>query len=553
VWKLPRWLIAFVAAVVAADVAGIVVASSRVTVGFHDLTLFGLLLACDVAGLELTRQAGESSGIAKDMHAVWELPVAILLPPAYAALSPIIRIALTQWRVRQGFLHRRVFSAAALGLSYLAASLAFHRLASGVLGPVADPVRHGFAWMMLVAACGLVQRLVNSSLVLTAVKGSDPTVRVRDVQFGREPLYNDLTELCLAVLVAFGVASSPVALLFAFPFATLPLRALRHAQLVSDSRTDSKTGLLNARTWEREAAEAVARAVRSGVPLAVAVLDLDWFKSVNDTYGHLFGDEVLRQIGRCLPSALREYDLAGRFGGEEFVLLLPHTRAVDAFRAADRVRSRIAGLPLRAPDGAIVRVTASVGVAALDAGSRRELTELLAMADAALYRAKRGGRNQVQMISTSRGLCAVSGIDDGVAGDGDGSAGGTVSMGGLAAEPGPEPRPGPGPGPGPGPPQAITRSGLSGRGHRTPDWPAALACNAAGAWRGPFAEPAPGGDHSAKERGAHHDAWPGRPRGLRGWSRADGHVRHVRPRRRQREHRDHPRCPRRRDHPARHR
>jgi diguanylate cyclase (GGDEF)-like protein len=430
-----------VAVVVAADAAGTVFAVSRASLRVHDLILFGLLLACDVAGLELTRRAGESAGIAKDMHAVWELPVAILLPLAYAPITPIIRIALTQWRVRQGPLHRRVFSAAALGLSYLAASIVFHRLAGAVIG-AADPARHGFAWMMIVAAGGVVQRLVNSVLVLTAVKGADPAIRVRDVQFGREPLYNDVTELCLAVLVAFGVASSPVALLFAFPFATLPLRALRHAQLVSDSRTDSKTGLLNARTWEREAADAVTRAVRAGAPLAVAVLDLDWFKSVNDTHGHLFGDEVLRQIGRCLPSALREYDLAGRFGGEEFVVLLPQTRAVDAFRAADRIRSRIANLPLRAPDGEFVRVTASVGVAALDAGSRRELNELLSAADAALYRAKRGGRNQVHMISTSRGLSAVSGLDS------------TFGTGFGGVRPGPLPAQ-------PASPEVITQSGLS--------------------------------------------------------------------------------------------
>jgi diguanylate cyclase (GGDEF)-like protein len=202
----------------------------------------------------------------------------------------------------------------------------------------------------------------------------------------------------------------------ALPVLVLLQRSLSHAQLLNDSRTDAKTGLLNARTWEREATAEVARAVRARTPLAVAVLDIDWFKLVNDTYGHLFGDEVLREIARCLPGVLREYDLAGRFGGEEFVLLLPHTRAVDAFRIADRVRDHISGLSLHTPDGQAVRVSVSVGVAALDAGSRRELSDLLAAADAALYRAKRDGRDQVQMISTSRGLSAVgartaSGVD----------------------------------------------------------------------------------------------------------------------------------------------
>jgi hypothetical protein len=94
------------------------------------------------------------------------------------------------------------------------------------------------------------------------------------------------------------------------------------------------------------------------------------------------------------------------------VLLLPFTRAVDAFRVADRVRGRIAALPLNAPGGEAVQVTASVGVAALEGGSRRELTELMAAADAALYRAKQSGRNQVQMLSPTRGLSATSGLGE---------------------------------------------------------------------------------------------------------------------------------------------
>jgi diguanylate cyclase (GGDEF)-like protein len=222
--------------------------------------------------------------------------------------------------------------------------------------------------------------------------------------------------LCIGTLLTFGVARNIFLAPVTLPVLVLLQRSLSHARLLNESRTDPKTDLLNARTWEREATAEVARAVRARVALAVAVLDIDWFKVVNDTYGHLFGDEVLKEIAHCLPGVLREYDSAGRFGGEEFVLLLPHTRAVDAFRIADRIRDHISGLSLSAPDGQAVQVTVSVGVAALDAGSRRELSELLSAADAAMYRAKRDGRNQVQMISTSRGLSAVgartaSGVD----------------------------------------------------------------------------------------------------------------------------------------------
>ena len=416
IWALPRWLSVFIVGAVVLDAAGFGFAASGPLGDRHDLVVFGLLLACDVAGVELTRRAGEQDGIARDMHALWELPVALLLPLVYAPILPIVRLALTQWRVRRGPPHRRVFSACALGLSYFAAGLVFRAVGTHVAGLTpaglgggltADPFRHGVAWMLAAATAGVVQRLVNATLVLTAAKGADPAIRLRTVQFSREPLYNDAAELCLSVLVAFGVASTPIAVLFAVPFAALPLRAVRHAQLVTDARTDSKTGLLNARAWQEEAAVELSRAVHAGQPLAVALLDLDWFKHVNDTYGHLFGDEVLREIGACVPGALRDYDLAGRFGGEEFIMVLPRTRAVDAIRVADRVRDRIAALPLRAPGGEPVQVTASVGVAALEGGARRELRELMAAADAALYRAKRGGRNQVQMLSTSRGLCAT--------------------------------------------------------------------------------------------------------------------------------------------------
>jgi diguanylate cyclase (GGDEF)-like protein len=226
-------------------------------------------------------------------------------------------------------------------------------------------------------------------------------------------VHNDATELCAALLVAVGLTISALTLIIALPLTTLLQRSFRHARLLSEAREDSKTGLLNAATWEREAVAEVARAVRTSSPLAVALLDLDRFKQINDTYGHLIGDEVLRHVADTMTGLLREYDLAGRFGGEEFVMLLPQTRAPDAFKIADRVRAHIARLPIFTTGNEPVSVSVSIGVAALDAGSSRELTELLAAADAALYRAKASGRNQVQMISTSRGLSAVrSPVDD---------------------------------------------------------------------------------------------------------------------------------------------
>jgi diguanylate cyclase (GGDEF)-like protein len=419
IWELPRWLTAFIVGITLADAAILTAEASRLTIRTHDLELFAALLACIAATVELTRRVGENAGFIKDVHAVWELPLALLLPLAYAPIAPVIRFTLIQWRVRRAPLYRRVFSAAAIGMSYIAAALVFHALIRLVHGAASNPAGHALVVMSIVTACAAMHWIINQILIITAVKGSDPTASLREMQFSREPMYNDLTELCVAVLVTFCVTASMIALAFAFPFVTLLQRSFRHARLLRDSRVDSKTGLLNAATWERESAAEVARAVRTKSPLAVAMLDIDRFKAINDTYGHLVGDQVIKEIAHTLNTLLRHYDLAGRFGGEEFSLLLPQTRAVDAFRIAERVRANIAGLSIiaaGAAGGERVHVTVSIGVAALDSGSERELTDLMAAADAALYRAKRCGRDQVQMISTTRGLSAASSTSRGING-----------------------------------------------------------------------------------------------------------------------------------------
>ena len=405
-WTLPRWLAAAVSFAVLSDLAAIGVAAAMVRLRPRDLILFGLLVGCIAVTVELTRQVGENKGLIKDVYGAWALPAAILLPPVYVLVMTIIHYALLQWRVRRIALYKRSYSAAIVGLSFAAAGVTFRWIYHGAL-PVTGETMRGLAWCLALIIALLAHTVVNKSLMMIALKGSDPLIQIRSTFFAREPLYNDLAELCIGALVAYAVSTNIFLALLSLPLVALLQRSLRHAQLLNESRTDPKTGLLNARTWEHEAEAEVTRAVRARMALAVAVLDIDWFKRVNDTYGHLFGDEVLKEIARCLPGVLREYDLAGRFGGEEFVLLLPHTRAVDAFRIADRVRDHISGLSLHTSDGQVVRVTVSVGVAALDAGSRRKLSELLAAADAALYRAKRDGRNQVQMISTTRGLSAV--------------------------------------------------------------------------------------------------------------------------------------------------
>ena len=318
-------------------------------------------------------------------------------------------------------MHRRVFSAAAVGLSYGLASVGFHAVGGLVLGPgvLSDPGRYSHAqvaaWLLAVAAAGVLQWAANLAMVLPAIKCSDPCLRIRDMIFDRERVQNDVAELSVAVLVTFGVATSLVTIVFALPFVTLLQRSMRHAQLLHASRMDSKTGLLNAGTWEREAASEVARAVRTRSPLALILIDVDHFKMVNDLHGHLAGDKALRAIAHVFRIFLRDYDLAGRFGGEEFAVLLPQTSAADARHIAERVRLHIAETPIGISDDPAavpVRITVSMGVAALGQTWERttgsQLTDLLAGADRALYQAKNAGRNHVVMVTDTETVGTVA-------------------------------------------------------------------------------------------------------------------------------------------------
>jgi diguanylate cyclase (GGDEF)-like protein len=407
VWELPRWLAIFVFAVPAICAAAVGVAGWAAHYSLRDVLLFGALLVCIAATVELTKRSGENAGVIKDVYAVWDLPIAILLPPVFALLAPLVQYGLTQHRIRRIPAHRRWFSAAAVSLSYGAASLAFHQVAaphpgSAVLGPAG----HVSAWLIAVAAAAIVQWAVNQALVLPAIKSADPCLRLREMLFARERVQNDVAEICVAVLVTLGVTITPLTIVFALPFVTLLQRSVRHAQLLNASRIDSKTGLLNAGTWEREAASEVARAVRTRTPLALVLIDVDHFKLVNDLHGHLAGDRALRAIARTFRIFLRDYDLAGRFGGEEFAVLLPQTSAADARQIAERLRGHIAATPISVTDDPgtePLQVTVSIGVAALgvswDRGTGSQLTDLLAGADNALYQAKNAGRNQVEMVT----------------------------------------------------------------------------------------------------------------------------------------------------------
>jgi len=401
VWQLSGWLLAFIVAVISADIAAIVAAAVTTPLRAADLEVAAVLLACSLATVELTRRVGEPGGVAKDVYAIWELPLALLLPPLYGLLVPIPRLILIQLRVRSTVVYRRVFTAAALGLSYAAASLAFHASAPPVSWAAPAPRDRVVEWAAAALACGLLKWAVNQLLVMTAVKGADRSISVRRELFARDMAFNQAAELSVGVLLAYAVTGSPLMALIALPLVTVLHRSFRHAQLVDASRIDGKTGLLNATAWQREASLQVSRAAAAQSPLAVAIADIDHFKVINDTFGHLAGDLVLAGLAGALTGSLRGGDLVGRFGGEEFVVLLPRTSPDEARQIAERLCEAVAQLVTPAgdsPGSAALRVTISIGVAVMES-SPRDLNELLAAADVALYAAKNAGRNRVRMLS----------------------------------------------------------------------------------------------------------------------------------------------------------
>lgn len=158
--------------------------------------------------------------------------------------------------------------------------------------------------------------------------------------------------------------------------------------------TDPLTGLFNRRYMESHVGTLVEQAAARGKPLTVLLIDIDYFKSVNDTHGHDAGDDVLREFAIRIKKSVRGIDLACRYGGEEFVVLMPETDMAVATMVAERLRRRIAGEPVPIHEGARqVDVTISIGIATL--GSAESAATLLKRADQALYRAKRDGRNRV--------------------------------------------------------------------------------------------------------------------------------------------------------------
>jgi diguanylate cyclase (GGDEF)-like protein len=176
--------------------------------------------------------------------------------------------------------------------------------------------------------------------------------------------------------------------------------AHRTRQLVWLANTDPLTGLKNRRAFMETAEAQILQCRRYPHPLAALLIDIDHFKSINDRYGHHVGDQAIRRVTDTITNTLRDSDIIGRFGGEEFAVLMPHTDLPAALVAAERLRQAVAGMKIGLLEGGPLSMTISLGLAMHEPGV--SLDTLLMRADMALYRAKSGSRNRVEVYGLER-------------------------------------------------------------------------------------------------------------------------------------------------------
>lgn len=401
----PRPLAVYLVVVVAAGIAASIVALLNVDLSLRGWATAGWLALIAVGFDEVSRRTVRlkiriSPVLRTDMTSVWAIAAAVGLEPGRGVALLTVVFTYDWFRHHRPAgepLHRKMFVGATILLGVLVSGV--------VVRAVAGQAGH-WPWMLsgliAVVAGILSYTTVNRVLVTVVIYASG--VRGRDLLGSGDDNLVELATLCLGGLVALSAAYQPwLAVLVIAPMFTLQRGALLH-EMETAATTDAKTGLLNAIAWEHLAERELARARRDRYSLCVLLIDIDRFKKVNDDFGHLVGDLVLRRIGRAIAAEVREYDGVGRFGGEEFVVLLPEVGAIESMVIAERIRGRIA--ELRVSD-LIEEVTpaendhlsVSIGVTSSTFGGD-EVADLLRAADLALYRAKAEGRNRVVLAGT---------------------------------------------------------------------------------------------------------------------------------------------------------
>ena len=334
-----------------------------------------------------------------NMTSVWMFSGAAVLPPAMAvALTVITYLHLwvrVWWPIQGRHAYRVVFSAATVLLAVMSVQPVLRLFGAG------DVLRADWQGGLVLLAFSvsiLVYTSVNGVPVAIAVKAHHPA-RPWSKTFGTKAENAlELATLSLGAVTATVLVTQPVLVaLMLLPVIVLHRNVLMR-QLEEKAAQDSKTGMLTAEEWQTRVAAELVRNARTREPFAVLMVDLDRFKKVNDTYGHVAGDAVLRTVAMTITGQLRAYDSVGRWGGEEFVVLLPQIPGNDARDVAERIRVAVGALTVTVTVSesthVITDLSASVGVACFpDAATT--VDGLVHVADERMYQAKRAGRNTV--------------------------------------------------------------------------------------------------------------------------------------------------------------
>lgn len=262
----------------------------------------------------------------------------------------------------------------------------WNRGASNLTGYEAAEVL-GQPFQMLFTGAAVAERLPQRTLEFVRANRHH-----RDEQARRKKNGESLTALCTLDAIR---DDSGRLLAYVEVFSDITAQKEREAALYRRATRDALTGLANRGHFTEMATQEIERARRFNDPLSVALLDLDFFKRVNDTHGHDAGDLALITFAGVCQEMTRKIDLVGRIGGEELAILLPRANKEPAYEMLQRLRLRLMESPVRTADGTQFGLTVSIGLAALNPDIR-DLRELLRNADAALYRAKREGRNRVE-------------------------------------------------------------------------------------------------------------------------------------------------------------
>jgi diguanylate cyclase (GGDEF)-like protein len=403
-WEMPRRLVVSILVVEAAAAGLVIAVAAREPVPEPSQALLAAILTAlaiihtEVAiGVErVRRRVGLDNHV--DLSSVWTFAAALVVPPLLAvALAVVVQGHIWVRTARPRVpLYRITFTTTTIVLAILAASAVV-----AYVGETSPPLVG--AGVFGTALALLAYTTVNSALVAGAVAMSAPQPDLARVLGSWDDNLVEIATLSLGALTAVALVINPWLVLLAMP----PLLVLHRAVLVRHlevaANIDGKTGLLNAAAWHAQAERALRRGSRPEGPRGVLVLDLDHFKAVNDTHGHLAGDHVLTAVAGALRAEVRDRDLVGRFGGEEFVVMLSGLEgggSMELEAVAERIRRRVADLRVEipTPDGPLTVTGLSVSVgAAVAPAEGTDLRTLLQIADAALYDAKRAGRNTVRM------------------------------------------------------------------------------------------------------------------------------------------------------------